>query len=92
MRQVSTLNEALEFIEKNDVSLVICDYLIPEMDGIQLFQYIEKPRENDNLLLIIRNGIEKFKLLQQLRDKIKQFNSAYDDLRGMQEEILKAFV
>ncbi len=51
------------------------------MDGIQLFQYIEKPRENDNLLLIIR-----------IRDKIKQFNSAYDDLHGMQEEILKAFV
>ena len=118
--------KALDFIEKNGASLIISDYLMPEMDGIQflakarnikpeipriiltgyadkenaikaineigLFQYIEKPWDNDNLLLVIRNGIEKFQLLEQLQNKIKEINEAYDDLHGMQKEILKAFV
>lgn len=119
-------SEALEYITENAVDLVISDYLMPEMNGIEflgkvrnvkpeipriiltgyadkenaikainevgLFQYIEKPWENDNLLLIIRNGIEKFQLIKQLQDKIAEINDAYSDLNSMQKEILKAFV
>ncbi|MCK5407851.1 MAG: response regulator, partial [Candidatus Krumholzibacteria bacterium] len=89
--------EALEHIGKNEVDLVISDYLMPEMDGISflakvreikpeipriiltgyadkenaikainevgLFQYIEKPWDNEDLMIIIRNGLEKQKLL-----------------------------
>jgi DNA-binding NtrC family response regulator len=119
-------NEALEFIGKNDVDLVISDYLMPEMDGISflakvrdvkpeipriiltgyadkenaikainevgLYQYIEKPWDNEDLMIIIRNGLEKQKLLKKLQEKIQEINLAYGDLQSMHKEILKTFV
>ncbi len=118
--------EALKFIEKNDVDLVISDYLMPEMDGITfltkvrelkpevpriiltgyadkenaikainevgLFQYIEKPWDNEDIRLIVRNGLEKKKLMQRLQEKISEINKAYDELQGLQIDILKTFV
>jgi DNA-binding NtrC family response regulator len=117
---------ALEYIEGNDVDLVISDYLMPEMDGISflakvremkpeipriiltgyadkenaikainevgLYQYIEKPWNNEDLMIIIRNGIEKQKLLKKLQEKISEINSAYGELQSMHNEILKTFV
>ncbi len=118
--------EALEHIGKNEVDLVISDYLMPEMDGISflakvreikpeipriiltgyadkenaikainevgLFQYIEKPWDNEDLMIIIRNGLEKQKLLKNLQEKIQEINAAYGDLQTMHKEILKTFV
>lgn len=118
--------EALGFIEKNEIDLVISDYLMPEMDGISflakvreirpevpriiltgyadkenaikainevgLYQYIEKPWENEDLMIIIRNGLEKQKLLKNLQAKIQEINAAYGDLQQMHKEILKTFV
>jgi DNA-binding NtrC family response regulator len=117
--------EALEFVRKNKVDLVISDYLMPDIDGIEflgqvkdiqpeatrilltgyadkenaikaindvgLYQYIEKPWENDDLRLIIRNGLEKRILLKRLEDKIAEVNKAHDELMNVQKEILKAF-
>lgn len=117
--------EALEFVRKNKVDLVISDYLMPDIDGIEflglvkdiqpeatrilltgyadkenaikaindvgLYQYIEKPWENDDLRLIIRNGLEKRTLLKRLEDKITEVNKAHDELMNVQKEIPKAF-
>ncbi|MBT3345933.1 MAG: response regulator [Gemmatimonadetes bacterium] len=117
--------QALTYVEENEVDLVISDYLMPQMDGITflgkvrdlkpevpriiltgysdkenaikainevgLFQYVEKPWDNDNLHLIIRNGLEKQQLLRTLQEKVQQINSAYAELQGVQQEILKAF-
>jgi len=118
--------KALEFIKKNDVGLVVSDYLMPEMDGIAflakvkeikpqvprivltgyadkenaikaindvgLFQYIEKPWDNEDILIIFRNGLEKQKLVKRLEEKIKEINKAYGDLQNLQREIVKTFV
>lgn len=118
--------KALEFIKKNDVSLVVSDFLMPEMDGITflaqvrdlkpevpriiltgyadkenaikaindvgLFQYIEKPWSNDDLLIILRNGLEKQVLMKKLQDKIEEINKAYGELQDLQHEIVKTFV
>jgi len=117
--------EALQFVEANDVGLIISDFLMPEMDGISflararelkpdvpriiltgyadkenaikginevgLYQYVEKPWDNDALRLIIRNGLEKKRLLSKLSQKVAQINEAYDELQGIQQELLKAF-
>jgi DNA-binding NtrC family response regulator len=117
--------EALEFVRKTKIDLVISDYLMPDIDGIEflsqvkdiqpqatrilltgyadkenaikaindvgLYQYIEKPWENDDLRLIIRNGLEKRILLKRLEDKITEVNKAHDELMNVQKEILKAF-
>jgi DNA-binding NtrC family response regulator len=118
--------DAINFIQKNDIDLVISDYLMPEMDGISflakvrelrpdvpriiltgyadkenaikaindvgLFQYIEKPWDNDDLLIIIRNGMERQTLFKKLQDKIEEINNAYSELQHIQKEIIKAFV
>jgi DNA-binding NtrC family response regulator len=117
--------EALEFVRDNDVSLIISDYLMPEMDGISflaqvreikpdvtriiltgyadkenaikainevgLFQYVEKPWDNDDLQIIIRNGIDKQQLLANLRVKVDEINKAYAGLQKIQADILKTF-
>lgn len=122
----TSAQKALEYIKDHEVDLVISDYLMPEMDGIDflanvrtikpevpriiltgyadkenaikainevgLFQYIEKPWDNNDLLIIIRNGLEKKQLLKKLNEKITQINDAYGELENIQREIVKAFV
>lgn len=64
---------------------------IKAINEVGLYQYIEKPWDNDNLHLIIRNGLEKQRLMKHLEGKIQEINKAYSDLQSIQQEILKAF-
>ena len=64
---------------------------IKGINEVGLFQYIEKPWDNEQLRLIIRNGLEKEQLLRQLQEKIGQINQAYGELQNIQKEILKTF-
>ena len=118
--------EALESIRKNGANLVLADYLMESMDGIEflskvrevnpqttrvlltgyadkesavrainsvgLFHYVEKPWNNDELLLVIRNGLERNFLLEQLRDRVSDLGEANHDLKETQKKLLKAFV
>ena len=65
---------------------------IKAINDVGLFQYIEKPWDNADLLLIIRNGMEKQKLLKKLQGKIEEINKAYGEMEKIQREILKTFV
>ena len=121
-----TAAAALAFGREQDVDIVVSDYFMPEMDGIEflkafrdlhphtprilltgyadkenaikainevgLFQYVEKPWDNDSLLLVLRNGIERMGLLRALEDKIAEINSAYGKLQGLQTDILRTFI
>jgi DNA-binding NtrC family response regulator len=64
---------------------------IKGINEVGLFQYIEKPWDNEQLRLVIRNGLEKQQLLSQLQQKIGEINQAYGDLQSIQKEILKTF-
>ena len=64
---------------------------IKAINEVGLFQYIEKPWDNDNLQIIIRNGLEKQALLRVLQEKVAEMNKAYNDLQGIHQHILKAF-
>ena len=65
---------------------------IKGINEVGLYQYIEKPWDNDDLRLIIRNGLEKRQLVSRLQNKISEINKAYADLQNIQQEILKTFV
>ena len=118
--------EAARFLEDRQVDVVVSDYLMPKMNGIQLlahakqlqpeatrvlltghadkqsaiqaindvglYQYLEKPWENAQLLLVIQNGMERTQLLRNLRDKISELDLAHSSLKDVQTRLLKAFL
>jgi DNA-binding NtrC family response regulator len=117
---------AVEVLKKQQVDLIISDYVMPEMNGIDflvqarrlqpaatrilltgytdkenairaineagIFQYIEKPWDNEEMRLIIRNGLEKRFLLRKLEEKIRALEGAKADLEDVHQAILKAFI
>ena len=65
---------------------------IKAINEVGLYQYVEKPWNNDDLLIILRNGLEKQQLMKKLQQKIGEINKAYSDLQGIHREIVKTFV
>ncbi len=65
---------------------------IKAINEVGLFQYIEKPWDNDDLKIIIRNGIEKKRLIKKLQEKMDEFNRTNGELQSLHREILKTFV
>ena len=107
-------NEALDFLQNNKPDIVISDFLMPDMNGLEfltkvneiypevskilltgyadkenairainevgLYRYIEKPWDNDDLIINIKNGIERSYLLSELRQKIDELENAKKEL------------
>ncbi len=97
--------EALKSLKQKPVDIVISDFLMPDMDGLQFFaevkklypdvtrilltgyadkenaikainqvgiyQYIEKPWDNEGLKMVIRNGIQSKSLKRFLAKKFR---------------------
>ena len=64
---------------------------IKAINNVGLYQYIEKPWDNEDLKLVIRNGLEKTVLLKQLEEKIREVERAQRDLSEVQKDILRVF-
>ncbi len=105
---------ALEYIRENPCDLIISDFIMPKMNGIEflskakqihpdttqilltgyadkenairainelgIFKYIEKPWINDDIILNIKNGIERTRLKSQLKNKIEELEVANSKL------------
>ena len=65
---------------------------IKAINEVGLFQYIEKPWNNDDILNVLRNGLEKQRLIKTLKEKISEIDKANSELDGLQNEIVRAFV
>ncbi len=118
--------QAIENLDSKPVDLVISDYLMPEMNGIDfllhikkrhphstrilltgyadkenaikainevgLYQYVEKPWDNEELKLIIQNGLERRFLMEKLQEKIEEVQRVQQNLQDIQAQIIKAFM
>jgi DNA-binding NtrC family response regulator len=118
--------EAAGFLETHPVDVIVSDYLMPKMNGIQLlgrakqlqpeaarvlltghadkqsaiqainevglFQYLEKPWDNSQLLLVVQSAIERTTLFRSLRDKISELDNAHSTLKETQSRLLRAFL
>ncbi len=118
--------KALDEVRRKPIDLIISDYLMPGMNGIQfllevkkihpfatrilltgyadkenaikainevgLYQYVEKPWENEDLRLVIQNGLERRFLMEKLEDKIKEVQNVQQNLQDIQAQIIKAFM
>lgn len=103
---------AAEEVQRRPVDLVISDFLMPQMNGVELlkrvreaqpdcvrmlltgfadkenairainevgiYQYLEKPWDNENLLLLVRNALSERRLRGQLALKVAEFNELID--------------
>ena len=65
---------------------------IQAINDVGLYQYVEKPWENAQLLLIIQNGVERAKLLRELREKVSELDTAHSSLKNVQKRLLQAFL
>ena len=65
---------------------------IQAINQVGLYQYVEKPWENAQLLLIVQNGIERSQLLRDLREKVSELDTAHSSLKGVQKRLLQAFL
>ena len=118
--------EAAAYLDKGTADVVVPDYLMPGMNGLELlahakklqpetarvlltghadkqsaiqainevglFQYLEKPWDNAQFLLVVRSGIERTQLFRQLRDKISELDAAHGNLKQVQSRLIKAFL
>jgi DNA-binding NtrC family response regulator len=65
---------------------------IQAINEVGLFQYLEKPWDNAQLLLVIQQAVERTELLRQLRQKIGELDTAHSTLKDTQARLLKAFL
>ena len=65
---------------------------IRAINSVGLYQYIEKPWDNDDLLILVKNGLEKRALLRTLETKIAELDQAHSSLKSIQTELIRAFM
>ena len=117
---VTTFNspkEAIEWLSSNQCSVIISDFIMPDMNGIEflikakeinqdatqilltgyadkenairainevgIFKYIEKPWNNDDIILNIKNAIERANLKNQLKNKIDELEQLNKNLENI---------
>ncbi len=126
LKTFTSPEDALDYALAGPVDVVVSDFLMPGMNGIELlgrirekhphsprilltgyadkesaikaineiglFQYIEKPWDNANLLIVLRNALERRFLVKTLQEKITEIDRAHGKLSGLQNDILRAFI
>jgi response regulator RpfG family c-di-GMP phosphodiesterase len=65
---------------------------IQAINQVQLFQYLEKPWDNSQLLLVVQSGVERARLFRDLREKISELDVAHSSLKDVQRRLLQAFL
>ena len=65
---------------------------IQAINQVALFQYLEKPWDNSQLLLVVQSGAERARLFRDLREKVEALDSANSSLKDVQSRLIKAFL
>lgn len=118
--------EAVEFLDRQLVDVVISDFLMPKMNGLELlaaakqrqpeaarvlltghadkqsaikainevnlYQFLEKPWDNAQLLLIIKSAMERTRLVRDLERKIAELDAAHGTIKEAQRRLIRAFL
>ena len=118
--------EALKRLDEGPLDVIVTDYLMPRITGLQLlaeakkkqpeaarvlltghadkqsaiqainqvglYQYLEKPWDNAQLLLVINSAIERTRLLRGLAEKVDELDAAHQKLKEAQRRLIRAFL
>ena len=117
--------DAAQYLHDNEVDLIISDFLMPDMDGIQLlskareaqpnvprilltgyadkenaikainevrvFQYVEKPWQNEWLRNVVINALERRVLVKTLTERLEELMQTRQDLSGLRNALVRTF-
>ena len=65
---------------------------IVAINEVGLYQYLEKPWDNAQLLLVVQNGVERARLLRDLQAKIAELSTANASSKDVQKRLIQAFL
>lgn len=65
---------------------------IQAINEVALFQYLEKPWDNAQLLLVVQSGVERAQIYRDLREKVEELDSAHSNLKNVQRRLIQAFL
>ena len=65
---------------------------VQAINEVALFQYLQKPCDDEQLLLAVKSGVERSRLLRELREKIEQLDSAHIALKSAQHRLIHSFL
>ena len=68
------------------------EIMMNAVNEIGVFQYLEKPWNDDDLLIVLRNALDNHYLTKTLGEKVSEITKTNSELDGLQNEIIKAFV
>lgn len=68
------------------------DSAVRAINEVGLFQFIEKPWDNDFVRMVVRNGLEKRNLMRTIDEKIRELADANSSLESIQTDLIKAFM
>lgn len=117
---------ALGALEEDEPDVVVADFMMPAMDGIELlkaarrsrpaasrilltgyadkenairaineaeiYQYVEKPWENERLELIIHNAVERARLIRDLNSRMEDLEEAHEELSDLRRRLVETFL
>ena len=63
---------------------------IRAINEVELYQYVEKPWDNEALLLLLRNGLTYGRLRKHLASKTRELSTAVQSQERLEVEVLKA--
>jgi DNA-binding NtrC family response regulator len=81
--------------ESSRVLLTTPEDALSAMDCINsaaLFQYLDKPLDSEQLLVAVRSGAERSRLLRDLREKVEELDSAHGALKNVRKRLIDAFL
>jgi DNA-binding NtrC family response regulator len=118
--------EALAALESESVDVVVADFMMPGMDGVEflrrvrerrphstrilltgyadvenairaineagLYHYLQKPWNNDHLKLIVRNGVERSSLVNELDARLSALETANVELFELRNRLIRALL
>lgn len=65
---------------------------IRSINEARLYHYIEKPWDNDELLIVLRNALERTRLLRQVADALSKLAERDRDMGAIRDRLLKAIL
>ncbi len=118
--------DALRSLEQREYEVVVSDFVMPSMDGIEflklvretqpttcrilltgyadkqnairaineagLYYYFEKPWDNELLVMVLRNAVERTRLMRELERKMAKLVQLDGSLEQLRARLLKAIL